>query len=204
MKIEEFKCRASGAGALMTNPRNKNEVLSETTKTYVHEWLKEKIYGIKKEISSKQINKGIEFEDMAIDKAIEWLDLPFAVKNTERFTDEFFTGEPDLLLSDAVHDIKNSWDAFTFPLFDNEIPTKGYEYQVQVYMHLTSLKKASVDYVLLNTPETPWSMEIDYTHLDKKFRIKTFEFAYDPEIIAKLQERVLQVREYINTLITNL
>ena len=204
IELPIFKCRASGAGALMTNPRNKNEALSETTKTFVHEWIKENIYGVKKQISSKEINKGIEFEDMAIDKAIEWLDLPFAIKNEKRFEDDFFTGEPDLILQDSVHDIKNSWDAFTFPLFDTEIPTKGYEYQVQIYMHLTGLKRASVDYVLLNTPETPWSMEIDYTHLDKKFRIKTFEFEYDSEIIAKLQERVLLIREYINTLITNL
>lgn len=204
IELPIFKCRASAAGMLMTNPRNKNEVLSETTKTYVHEWLKENIYGVKKQISSKEINKGIEFEDMAIDKAIEWLDLPFAIKNDKRFEDDFFTGEPDLILPNSVHDIKNSWDAFTFPLFDKKIPTKGYEYQVQVYMHLTGLKTAFVDYVLLNTPETPWSMEIDYTHLDKKFRIKSFEFTYDPAIIEKLQERVLFVREYIKELISTI
>ena len=82
IELPIFKCRASAAGMLMTNPRNKNEVLSETTKTYVHEWLKENIYGVKKQISSKEINKGIEFEDMAIDKAIEWLDLPLRLKTT--------------------------------------------------------------------------------------------------------------------------
>lgn len=201
IEIPLFKCRASAAGLLMTNPRNKGEQLSETTKTYVQEWFKEKIYGVRKEISSKYIDKGLEFEDFSIDKMIEWLDLPFAIKNQERFEDDFFTGEPDLLLPDRVIDAKNSWDCFTFPLFDTEIPTKGYEYQVQTYMHLTGLKKASVVYILLDTPETKYSAPISYEHVSKEYRIKKFDFEYDPEIIAKLQERVLLCREYINTLI---
>ena len=33
--MKEFKCRASAAGKLMTNPRNKSESLSETTKTFI-------------------------------------------------------------------------------------------------------------------------------------------------------------------------
>lgn len=198
--MEQFRCRASASGLLMTNPRNKTELLSETTKSYIHDWLKESIYGQRKEINSKYIDKGLEFEDLAIDKAIEWLDLPFAIKNQKRFDDEFFTGEPDLLLSDTVIDIKNSWDCWTFPLFENEIPTKGYEYQVQVYMHLTGLRKASVVYVLLNTPETHNSLEVDYSNVDKKYRIKRFDFVYDEEIINKLKERVILAREYINSI----
>lgn len=200
IEIPLFKCRASAAGLLMTNPRNKGEQLSETTKTYVQEWFKEKIYGVRKEISSKYIDKGLEFEDFSIDKMIEWLDLPFAIKNQDCFEDDFFTGEPDLLLPDRVIDAKNSWDCFTFPLFDTEIPTKGYEYQVQTYMHLTGLKKASVVYILLDTPETKWSSPISYENVPKEYRIKKFDFEYDPEIIAKLQERVLLCREYINQL----
>lgn len=198
--MEQFKCRASASGLLMTNPRNKTELLSETTKSYLHDWLKEGIYGQRKEINSKYIDKGLEYEDLAIDKAIEWLDLPFAIKNSKRFDDEFFTGEPDLILSDCVIDIKNSWSWETFPLFENEIPTKGYESQVQVYMHLTGLRKASVVYVLLNTPETYNSMEIDYSNVDKKYRIKRFDFEFDEEIINKLKERVILAREYINSI----
>ena len=37
--MKEFKARASSAGKLMTAPRNKSEVLSETTKSYIKEWL---------------------------------------------------------------------------------------------------------------------------------------------------------------------
>ena len=201
MQIEQFKCRASAAGKLMTNPRNKSELLSETTKTFAKEWLKERIYGYYKEINSKQVNKGIYFEDTAIDKAIEWLDLPFSIKNTERFSDEYFTGEPDLLLDDEVIDIKNSWDCFTFPLFENEIPTDDYFYQVQVYMYLTGKRKARVIYILLETPETYNEPAKSYDHVDIKYRHKEFAFEYQPEIIEKLKERVTQVRNYINEIL---
>lgn len=200
--MEQFKIRASAAGTLMTNPREKNATLAKTVETYLQDWLKEKIYSQRKEIKSKYIDKGLEFEDMAIDKAIEWLDLPFALKNTERFEDDFFTGEPDLIIKDdRVIDIKNSWDCFTFPLFENNMPTKDYFYQVQVYMHLVGLKKASVVYVLLDTPETPYSMPISYEHLDKKYRIKRYDFEYDEAVIEELKKRVVMAREYINTII---
>jgi hypothetical protein len=184
----------------MTNPRTKSETMAKTVKTFLHDWIKEGIYGQRKEIESKYISKGLEFEDMAIDKAIEWLDLPFALKNKQRFSDDFFTGEPDLILSDTVIDIKNSWSCWTFPLFENEIPTDDYFFQVQTYMHLTGKKKASVVYVLLNTPETHNSMEISYDNVDVKYRIKRFDFEYQPEVIEELQKRVILAREYINTL----
>lgn len=198
--MEQFKIRASAAGTLMTNPRTKSETMAKTVKTFLNDWIKEGIYGQRKEINSKYISKGLEFEDMAIDKAIEWLDLPFALKNKQRFSDDFFTGEPDLILSDTVIDIKNSWDCWTFPLFENEIPTDDYFYQVQTYMHLTGKKKAAVVYVLLNTPETHNSMEISYDNVDVKYRIKRFDFEYQPEIIEELKKRVILAREYINTL----
>lgn len=198
--MEKFKIRASAAGMLMTDPRKKTDLIAKTVKTYIHDWLKEGIYGVKKEINSKYLDKGLMYEDMAIDKAIEWLDLPFALKNTERRTDEWFTGEPDLIVGDAVIDIKNSWSWETFPLFDNEIPTENYYYQVQVYMYLWGFKKASVVYVLLNTPETYSTAEIIYDNVDIKYRIKRYDFEFNPEVIEDLKKRVEVAREYINTL----
>lgn len=180
--------------------RNVKE-LSETTKNFVYDWIKERIYGYRKPLKAKQLTKGIELEDEAIDKAIEWLDLPFAIKNTERFEDEHFTGEPDLIVGDTVYDIKCSWDAYTFPLFENEIPTKGYETQLQVYMHLTGKKRARLVYVLLNTPEhLIYEPQNTHDHLDKKYRIKTFDVEFDPSVIEDLKSRVLQIREFIKTL----
>lgn len=197
-----FKCRASAAGKLATNPRSKTETLSETTKTFAKEWLIEQIYGYRKEIKSKYLDKGNQLEDVAIDKAIEWLDLKFALKNEKSFEDDFFTGTPDLVLEDEVIDIKISYDCFTFPLFESEIPTKDYFYQVQVYMHLTGKKKARVVYLLLNTPENiaPWEEPKDYENQPKENRIKTFEFEYQPEVIELLQDRIKEVRKFLKSL----
>ena len=199
--MKQFKIRASAAGAVMTNPRSKTELLSETTKTYVYDWLKESIYGYRKELNNKFVNKGIECEDEAIDKAIEWLDLPFVLKNEQSFEDDFFTGTPDLIDNGIVYDIKNSWSCFTFPLFENEIPTPAYFYQLQVYMHLTGCRKAELVYVLLNTPEhLTYETQHNYDDLDKKYRIKYFAVEYNPEVIVDLQQRVTNIREFILTL----
>lgn len=196
-----FKIRASAAGKLMTNPRSKTETLSETTKSYVYDWLKESIYGVKKQINSKYLSKGISLEDEAIDTAINLLDLPFAIKNEKFFEDDYFCGTPDLLVDGVVYDIKCSWDCFTFPLFDEEIPTKDYFYQLQVYMHLTGLKKASLVYVLLNTPkELTYEPQHDYSDIDAKYKIKRFDIDYQAEVIEELKTRVNNVREFIKNI----
>lgn len=196
-----FKIRASASGQVMTNPRSKTELLSETTKSYVYDWLKEQIYGYRKQLNNKYVNKGLQLEDKAIDKAIEVLNIPFAIKNEKYYEDDFFCGTPDLIVDGIVYDIKCSWDCFTFPLFDSEIPTKGYFYQLQVYMHLLGLKKAKLVYVLLNTPdELTYEEKHDYSAIEEKYKIKTFEIDYDAEVIADLQQRVENIREFITTI----
>jgi len=196
VKIPEYKKSISELEPLLNVPH-----LSDTTKTLVYDWLKQSIYGVKKEIKSKYLTKGLVYENTAIDKAIEWLDLTFVLKNETFFEDDYFTGTPDIITEDKVLDIKCSWDCFTFPLFENDIPTKDYFYQLQVYMHLTGRKKATLVYVLLNTPEEMhWEAQHNYDTLDKKYRIKTFDIDYDSSIIEDLQQRVLNIREFIKTI----
>jgi hypothetical protein len=199
-KIPKFKIRASASGTLLTNPKVKTELISQSVKSYAQEWLKERIYGFKKDVKSKYLDKGLSQENKAIDKAIEWLDLPFAIKNDKFFENEFFCGTPDLILEDLIIDIKCSWDCFTFPLFEKEIPTKDYYYQLQVYMELTGIKKAKLVYILLNNIDN--DNEVNYDNLELKYRIKTFEVIYNPEVIEDLKNRVIKVREYIKS-ITN-
>lgn len=197
--MKEFKARASAAGKLMTAARSKTESLSETTKTYLKEWAISQIYGIQKEIKSKYITKGLTKEDEAIDKAIEWLDLDFVLKNEKYFEDDYFCGTPDLITDDEVLDIKCSWDAFTFPLFDTEIKNKDYATQLQVYMHLTGKKRARLVYVLLNTPEEMhWEQQLKYDDKPKELRIKAFSIDYDPSVIEALKEKIIESRKYIN------
>lgn len=196
--MEQFKIRASACGQIMTNAKKAGE-LSKTTQTYVDAWLKEKIYGYRKQFSSKQTDKGLAYEDEAIDKAIEWLNLPFVLKNEQKFENDFITGEPDLILDDCIIDIKNSWDCFTFPLFETELPNDDYYWQMQCYMDLTGKRKAKVAYILLTTPETYQNMEMTYDHVPTEQRIKVFEIDYDPEAIEKIKKRVEEIRNYIET-----
>ena len=52
-----FRC--SSLGKLMTNPRSKTEVLSETAKSYIKQLAKENYYNYKTTIETKQMRKGI-------------------------------------------------------------------------------------------------------------------------------------------------
>ena len=195
MNLPIFKIRASASGKLATNPRSKSEKLSETTKSFLKEWATEQMFGYRNEIKNKYVERGTLYEDFAIDRAIEWLDLPFVVKNEKFFEDDFFTGTPDLIVNDVIYDIKCSWNCFTFPFFEKELPNKDYEIQMQVYMHLTGCKKAVVTYVLLDNEEIGHLYEID-----NKFRIKTFEVNYDESVIEMLIERVEESRNFLNQL----
>jgi len=202
MHLKLFKQRASSAGKLMTNPRSKGEALSQTTKSHLQEWLKSEIYGIRKQIKSKYLDKGNAVEDSAIDYAAAELGWLFAIKNEEFFEDDYFCGTPDVILEDTIVDIKSSWDCFTFPLFDDKIENSDYFHQLQVYMHLTGKRKATLCYVLMNTPEhLSYEEPQDYSEVESKYRIKTFSFEYDTEVIDKLIERVKISREYIKALI---
>ncbi len=200
--MKEFKIRASASGKIMTKPRSKSEVLSKTTMSYLQEWTKEQIYGVRKNIQSKYLTKGNEVEDAAIDYASEHLGWLFAIKNEEYFEDEYFCGTPDVILEDTIVDIKSSWDCFSFPLFFDVIPNKDYFYQLQTYMHLTGKRKAQLCYVLMNTPEDlEYGDTSDYSQIDSKYRVKTFDIDYDQEVIADMQEKVNQSREYIKRII---
>jgi hypothetical protein len=53
--------------------------------------------------------------------------------------------------------------------------------------------------VLLNTPATYSTPEIDYSHIDPKLRVKSFDIEFDPEIIEVLEQRVIESRKYIDS-----
>jgi hypothetical protein len=204
MEIKQFKIRCSAIGQIMTNPRSKSELLSQTTKTYCETWLKEQIYGTEKRVQSKYLTKGIDVEQIAMEYYSDVKGMGFVLPNYEHFENDFMTGTADLIYKDTVIDFKSSWDCFTFPLFEDQVD-KGYFAQLQGYMALTGLKKGRLVYTLQNTPnELEWDEPIDYTDLDSKYRIKEYHFDYDPAFIVSVEQRVLECRQYINQLIERL
>jgi len=205
--MDKFKIRCSAISQIMSEPRSKADKeagkLSETTKSYVHQWLTESIYGIRKQLDTKQINKGLEMEDEAIAVLQEYHNNKyFMLKNESFFNNEWVTGTPDVITNEMIFDTKCSWDAFSFPLFDEKL-NPAYYWQMQGYMWLTERNQAKVAYVLVNTPEhLQFSTTdlYDYTKLPLSRRVKEYLVDYDQEAIEKIKERVEQIRNYIKQL----
>jgi hypothetical protein len=190
MEKRKYLESPSQIGRIMTNPRTKSEVLSETCKSRVEEKFIEDQFGVKKEFWSKETNKGLECEDVSISYFVKEFDLFGATKNETRFQNETFIGTPDLIFNGVVYDIKTSWSLFTFPMFDSEIPKKDYLYQLQAYLDLTGLQKAELVYVLTNATEEMIQDEV----YRRCLRSKVFDKA--PEVAAMLEDQIeKQVRK---------
>lgn len=116
--------------------KNTAKTLPKTCKTYIHTWIKEQIYGRRKEITNKYLEKGNSCEDEAIRMLIgNYWDLEPNSKNEKYYENDYLTGTPDLVYPDIVFDTKCSYDCFSFPLFEADID-KGYWWQLQAYMEL--------------------------------------------------------------------
>ncbi len=168
----------------------------EGAANYVKDWLKEQLYGTRKEFSSKYTDKGNTNENIAIEMTAQKLEHPMLLKNDEYFENEYVHGTPDLVLPDTIIDVKCSWDAFTFPLFEDELPNKDYYWQIQTYMWLTGRTSGKVVYCLTETDyETP-----EYDNVDDKLKVKVFDVDFDPEAIEKIKERINECNEYLETI----
>jgi len=198
-EIKQFRCRASAISQIMTNSRTKGQ-LSKTAQTYCETWLKEQIYGRRKEIYNKYLQKGLDMENEAIELVELHYGYDFLIKNEQNFANDFITGTPDLILPDCIRDTKCSWDCFTFPLFESELD-KTYYWQMQGYMALTERKTAFVDYVLVDTPQELDLSAQTYADIDMDKRIKSFEVKFDAKAYEAIQARVIECREYIKSLL---
>lgn len=209
-----FKIRCSAIGQIMSNPRSKKEYLSKTTASYCEDWLKEQIYGRKKEFTSKYTNKGNIVEQSSLDFVASELGYGSLVKNEKSFENEFLTGTPDAILEDHIIDVKNSWDCFTFPLFFNNVPNKSYYWQAQGYLALTGLDSYKLIYTLMDTPDElikkeyfnsnldydTFAKQYKYSSIDSKYRIKVFEIERNDTDIDQIYTRVVECREHINNI----
>jgi hypothetical protein len=219
-----MKIRCSAIGKLMSTPRTKGEVLSETAKTYIQDLFKEKELGIAREFWSRYTDKGLQMEDEAIDFAGQVLGWDFVVKNEQGYENDWITGTPDVITKYLLADIKCSWDGNTFPLFDTELKNKDYYWQLQGYMWLTGLDQAELVYCLMDTPHQIVEDEVrrahwkaglidedldlreavqsqhTFDHLPNNLRVKRFIIRKDEEAIEKIKEKVELAREYYEQL----
>lgn len=200
--------------------------LPQGAKTFLKTWVKEKMFNRKQDWKSIVVDKGLAVEPMGIELIARVYNIEGLAKNDEFFSNDYMHGFPDLV-HDMVRDVKSSWDLFTFPMFDEEMPNKDYWWQLQGYMELTGIKQASIDYVLIDTPMplvqqdlrklyyqsggkaeewTPDRYEELYPNyrfddIPEYLRVKSFTVTYDPSVAAQIEQRVLMARDYIKTLL---
>ena len=193
-----FRC--SSLGKIMTNPRTKGEVLSETAKSYIRQMAKEDFYGYNSELNNKYLTKGInqELESIELLNAVRFEDY---MKNTERITTNLLTGECDIITEDTIIDIKTSWSLETFPATPSEAHDKDYEWQVRGYMMLYNRPKAEVVFTMVSTdPEllTAWDNlsihQVD--HIEPRYRITAVKYERDEEIEAGMIDKLMAAQEY--------
>lgn len=204
--------------------RDSQPQIQAGAKTYCQEWVKEQIYSKTKEFSNKYTEKGIQCEKEAIDMVAEVMGYGFVAKNEKHYEDADLTGTPDLVVADAVEEIKNSWSIYTFPLLAETIPDTDYFFQVQGYMALTNKSKAAVNYCLIDAPVElidaearracykAGMAEVDmelydevaakmtYAGIQLPLRFKRFEFIRDDNAIAAIRTQVELCRMYISTI----
>lgn len=190
--MQEFRIRCSAIGKIMSNAKVKGE-LSQTCKTYLHEWYAND----KEEIHSKYIDKGNEVENDLIDFMAVQLGFGMAEKNRIRLHDEYFDGECDVDLPNCIVDVKASWNRTTLHKVVTDGINSDYWWQLLGYCHLYKKPKGILFHGLMNTPSTDWEDDIIFEDMDDNLRWIAFEVLYSEDKINAIIERVKQCREYL-------
>lgn len=161
MDFSKLLIHASQYSKLTTEPKSAADKaagkMSATTKGVVRQMYIEKKYNRRKEITCKQMEKGILQENAGIELYSKFKGRTF-VKNAIRLYDDYITGEPDFTDNENIlnctegFDMKCCWSIHTFPFPDDKLP-ESYEWQNQSYMRLLKKSKQwTTVYVLVNTP----------------------------------------------------
>lgn len=208
---------------------NAKPELPAGAKTYCQKWLKQSsaMYNRKPDNQTKYTEKGLIVEDHAIDFIADFFGFGFLMKNEERRSNDFMSGEPDVIIppKSLIIDNKSSWDCETFPTFESKIPDMGYWWQAQSYMELFNMENFWLVYTLMDTPvniierecksfsyrnglgEVTQEMMMEfvakmtYKDVPDELKIMVFKFQRDRSVVPKIEQRVKMCREYIRQLI---
>lgn len=199
-----IRIRASSLGKIMTDPKKKDDVLSEGAKTFLEEMAKEYVYGYHKVISSKEMEKGTIVEDDSIDL---YNSVFFAshAKNTERRENPWLTGECDIFTGTGIIDIKSSWSLATFPATSAAGVDKTYEWQGRAYMMLWDVDHFANAYCMVNTPdeligyENPELHFVD--HINPALRVTMTRYDRDRALEDKIKSKVEAANRYLEELV---
>jgi hypothetical protein len=138
-----------------TPPKLSDTCISYLKEVYVFQkYHKEPVGGAER---SKYVLKGKAVEDESI-MMLSRIDVRNYKKNDVRFTNEYLTGEPDIIVSEdgkavKIIDIKSSYDFATLLSNYGSSLNPLYYSQMQGYMALTGATEAEVCYCLVNMPQ---------------------------------------------------
>ena len=199
-----MKFRASSIGLIMTDPKSKDEKLSVGAKTEIERIAKELVYGYDEVITSKYMDKGIAVEDQSIE-LYNSVFFTNHVKNTERKSNEWITGECDIFAPGKIIDIKSSWSLATFPATSKAGQDKQYEWQGRAYMWLWDVPEFEIAYCMVNTPDELISWEdpkLHYVdHINESLRVTRVPYARDTALEDKMRQRVIDANEYLDLMV---
>lgn len=199
-----LKIRCSSLSRIMTEPKGKDEVLSVGAKTYVEDLASEFVYGYTKLISSKEMDKGIIVENASIALLNDVMFTSY-VKNVERKTNDWLTGECDIFTGSKIIDIKSSWSLPTFPATVRAGRDKDYEWQLRGYMMLWDCDESEIAYCMVTTPDELIRFEpteIHYVdHIDPALRVTRVPYQRDRTLEDKIKQKVEAARAYFDEVV---
>jgi hypothetical protein len=173
----------SSLGKIMTSAKSqKPEDLSAGAKTYCTQLAKEFVYGYRTVVSTKTMEKGIICEDdsIALYNEVFFTNL---VKNNQRKSNQWLTGECDIDTGTRIVDIKTSWSLGTFPALREDVHTVDYEWQLRAYMMLWDRPESELAFCMVSTPmeligyEDESAHHVD--HIDPALRVTSVLYLRD-------------------------
>ena len=161
IKWHEIRFRASSWGNLMTEPQSKaDKEAGKLSVTCIKELIKiynQEVFGRKKDITTKQMDKGkiAELDSIALFSVVSG---KIYFKNEEKLENEWFTGHVDIYVGDNIYNAQEVWDIKTRWELDSFMPKliedvdKSEELQLQVYFDLTGSQYGGIANTLVDCP----------------------------------------------------
>lgn len=180
--------------------------LSKGAKTALTAYAREFLYGYTKLVSSKEMDKGIQCESDSI-ALLNQVTFKRYEKHVGRVQDDILTGECDIWVPDVeTLDVKTSWSLDTFPVISDDCHDSMYEWQGRAYMRLYKVKKHTVAFCMVSTPDdliTRWE-QVDLhkvDHIDPAMRVTTITYEWDEKLEEKMVKKCKAAQQYLSDLV---
>ena len=221
MDWDTYKFRCHRLGDLAGKPTKAEDLVTQTTASYLYQVYDEVVNGIREVVSTKELRKGLQCEQDSID-LVNRVHQTFFEKNDERKENDYIQGECDINAPTLIVDIKTSWNMGTFR---KASLTKNNYWQMVGYLWLWNKRNGWVAYVLTNTPDEmiadaqrtlAWQMgmiddtdpeyiaaaeqieaNMTFDRISPDKRVRCFPVELYQDEIAYMKERITAAREFL-------